>query len=99
MLKDMKSYCHLKQGQNGTRRQLEQYGEKLLCVRYRFHETRGVKIKTVELIVDERPLTAPWFKNDDLVPVSVAYDEMELMGASCATLHSCYRGSSSNCRV
>jgi len=26
MLKEMKSYCHLKAGQNGTKRLLEQYG-------------------------------------------------------------------------
>ena len=78
MLRDMKAYAHLKPGQKGTRRLTEQYGEKLLCVRYRFDETRAVKIKTVELIVDERPLTAPRFKDDDLVPVSVAYGETEL---------------------
>lgn len=33
MLKEMKSYCHLKPGQNGTKRLLEQYGDALLCVR------------------------------------------------------------------
>ena len=59
MLSKMKSYCNLKPGQDGTKRLVEQYGDKLLCVRYRFDETRGVKVKTVELIVDERPLTKP----------------------------------------
>ena len=57
---------------------MEQYGDRLLCVRYRFDETRGMKIKTVELIVDERPLTTPRFRNDDLVPIAVAYGEKEL---------------------
>lgn len=57
---------------------MEQYGKALLCVRYRFDETRGVKLKTVELVVDEKPLRTPRFKDDDLVPVHVAYDEVEL---------------------
>lgn len=78
MLGDMKAYAHLKPGQDGTKRLVEEYGDKLLCVRYRFDETRGIKIKTVELIVDERPLTKPRFRDDDLVPVHVAYDEKEL---------------------
>ena len=43
-----------------------------------FDEVRGVKLKTVELIVDERPLTKPRFKDDDLVPVRVKYGEKEL---------------------
>lgn len=78
MLKDMKTYAHLKPGQKGTRRLTEQYGDRLICVRYRFDEERGVKLKTVELIVDERPLTRPRFRDDDMVPLSVAYDETEL---------------------
>ncbi|BDV42288.1 hypothetical protein GURASL_12110 [Geotalea uraniireducens] len=55
MLKDMKSYCHLKPGQKGTQRLVEQYGDALLCVRYRCDAKRGVRLKTVELIVEERP--------------------------------------------
>jgi hypothetical protein len=78
MLKEMKAYAHLKPGQDGTKRLAAEYGDRLLCVRYRFDETRGVKIKTVELIVDERPLTKPRFKDDDLVPVRVGYDETAL---------------------
>lgn len=78
MMREMKTYAHLKPGQDGTKRLLAQYGDRLLCVRYRFDENRGVKVKTIELIVDERPLTAPRFHNDDLVPVHVGYDEQEL---------------------
>jgi len=33
MLKDMKAYAHLKPGQDGTKRLVEQYGKALLCVR------------------------------------------------------------------
>lgn len=78
MLKDMKAYAHLKPGQKGTRRLTEQYGERLLCVRYRYDELRGVKLKTVELIVDEWAPGQPRFKDDELVPLNVAYDETEL---------------------
>ena len=48
MLKDMKSYAHLKPGQKGTMRLVEKYGKALLCVRYRYDEVRDVKLKTVE---------------------------------------------------
>ena len=78
MLADMKAYGFLKPGQNGTKRLVEQYGSALLCVRYRFDEVRGVKLKTVEIIVEERPLRKPRFKDNDLVPVAVAYGEKEL---------------------
>src|SRR5665647_1811719 len=56
MLKDMKTHTHLKPGQKGTRRLVEQFGDKLLCVRYRYDEIRQVRMKTVEIIVDERPI-------------------------------------------
>jgi hypothetical protein len=35
MLKDMKTHKHLKPGQMGTKRLVEQFGDALLCVRYR----------------------------------------------------------------
>ena len=74
MLSEMKAYAHLKPGQNGTRRLQEKYGD----VRYRYDEDRGVKLKTVEIIVDEKPLRHPRYKVDDMVPVAVSYDEAEL---------------------
>jgi hypothetical protein len=78
MLKEMKAYAHLKPGQKGTLRLQEKYGDALLCVRYRYDENRGVKLKTVEIIADEKPVRLPRFKDGDVVPVSVAYGEMEL---------------------
>lgn len=51
MLKDMKSYNHLKPCQKGTKRLVEQYGEVLQCVRYRYDEKRSVRLKTVEIVV------------------------------------------------
>lgn len=78
MLKDMKSYNHLKPGQKGTRRLVEKFGDALLCVRYRYDEKRGVRLKTVEIVVEEKPVDSPRFKDGDVVPVSVNFEEMEL---------------------
>jgi hypothetical protein len=43
-------------GQNGTRKLLARYGERLVRVRYRYDAARKVRHKTVELIVE----TVPW---------------------------------------
>lgn len=79
MLKDMKSYSHVKPGQKGAMRLTEQYGDKLLCVRYRYDETRGVRLKTVEIVVEERPWQPPFrFMDEDLAPVVVGFEETTL---------------------
>jgi len=79
MLKDMKSYCHLKPGQKGTKRLVEQYGEALLCVRYRYDESRRARFKTVEIIVEERPWQPPFrFRDGDIAPIEVEFSETEL---------------------
>ena len=77
-MKDMKSYKHLKPGQKGTKRLVEQYGDALLCVRYRYDEKRGIRLKTVEVVVEERASTPSRFKDGDVVPVSVNFEELEL---------------------
>lgn len=41
-------------GQNGTKDLQRQYGDKLVCVRYRYDEKRRKRIKTIELIIDEK---------------------------------------------
>jgi hypothetical protein len=78
MLKEMKAYAHLKPGQKGTKRLQEKYGDDLLCVRYRYDDIRGVKLKIVELVVDENPLLIPRYKDNDMVPVAVAFEEEDL---------------------
>lgn len=79
MFKDMKAYAHLKPGQNGPKRLAERYGKALLCVRYRYDSARGIKLKTVEIVVEERPASLPlFFRDDDLVPVAVAFEETVL---------------------
>lgn len=79
MLSQMKSYCHVKPGQNGSKRLLEQYGDRLLCVRYRYDEVRCVRVKTVEIIVEERPWQPSFrFRDEDLAPVTVGFSETAL---------------------
>jgi len=78
MLKDKKSYKHLKPGQHGTKHLVEQYGDTLLCVRYRYDEKRGIRLKTVEIVVEEKSYMPSRFKDGDIVPVSVHFDELEL---------------------
>ena len=45
---------HLKPGQKGTKQLLAQYGDRLICVRYRYDVQRKKRLKTVELLVAER---------------------------------------------
>ncbi len=80
MLKDMKVDTHLKPGQKGTKQLLEQYGDKLLCVRYRYDQKRHVRIKTVELIVSESAVTPSSlrFSDHDIVNVIVPYTNTTL---------------------
>ncbi|WP_243374876.1 hypothetical protein [Geotalea sp. SG265] len=79
MFKDMKTQTHLKPGQKGTKRLVEQYGESLLCVRYRYDEKRGIRLKTVEIIVEEKAgKRSPRHHDEDVVPVVVAYTEKAL---------------------
>ncbi|MFK7848438.1 MAG: hypothetical protein AB8G77_24325 [Rhodothermales bacterium] len=51
----MSNVVTLRPGARGTIRLVRQYGEKLICVRYRYNPESNRRIKTVELIIDERP--------------------------------------------
>jgi len=75
----MKSHKHLKPGQKGTKRLVEKYGDSLLCVRYRYDENRGLQLKTVEIVVEEKVLrSASRYRDEDLVKIIVAYTEKAL---------------------
>ena len=43
----------LKPGQKGTRRLATRYGNRLVCVPYRYDKVKRKRYKTIELIVDE----------------------------------------------
>jgi len=46
-------------GQAGTKALLKIYGDRLVCVRYRYDRSQHKRYKTVELIVDEAPWAPP----------------------------------------
>lgn len=73
----------LKPGRSGTRDLVEQYGSRLVCVRYRYDDELGVRYKTVELIVEEKAWTPPTaqYKPTDLVHVRIAPHEGRLRDA------------------
>lgn len=46
-------------GQRGTQKLVALYGERLVCVRYRYDAASGTRYKTVELIVDQAAWAPP----------------------------------------
>ncbi len=49
----MRARSKLKSGQPGTRKLVEQYGDRLVCVRYRYDALKRRRYTTAEIIVDE----------------------------------------------
>jgi hypothetical protein len=76
----MKTRVILKPGQKGTKRLVEQYGDALLCVRYRYDAKAHKQYKTVEIIVSESEWTPPPAKYPDgtLVPLKIGINEIAL---------------------
>ncbi|MBX0329452.1 hypothetical protein K2Z83_17410 [Oscillochloris sp. ZM17-4] len=73
----MRASVKLQPGQRGTKRYVEQYGDQLFCVRYRYDRAQRKRYTTVEIIVasaDWMPKTAP----EVLVGVQVAWGEAAL---------------------
>jgi hypothetical protein len=66
---------HLKPGQKGTKQLLAQYGDRLICVRYRYDAQRKKRFKTVELLVAERDWDPPRprFADGQIVGLRVAF--------------------------
>src|SRR6266480_4058737 len=68
---------HLKPGQKGTKQLLAQYGDRLICVRYRYDVQRKKRLKTVELLVAKRD----WqprrrFADDQIVGLRVDFADV-----------------------
>lgn len=67
----------LRPGQRGTKKLVARYGDRLICVRYRYDEVRRRRYKTVELIEEE----GEWAPSEGLrrwdrwVGVRVGWDE------------------------
>jgi hypothetical protein len=80
MFRNLKVDKHLKPGQKGTKALVEKYGDSLLCVRYRKDAGRKVRVKTVEIIVEEKEYMSGSlpYRDEDIVQVMVAFSEKTL---------------------
>ena len=66
-------------GQNGTKQLLKQYGDQLVCVRYRYDKARQKRLKTIEIIVDEQDwIPGVTFPVNKRVPIKIGFEETEL---------------------
>jgi len=66
--------------QEGAKELRDQYGERLVCVRYRYDEVKKERWKTVELIIDKRAWEPPaprWF-DDTRVALQVGAAERDV---------------------
>jgi hypothetical protein len=67
-------------GQPGTKKLADQYGQDLICVRYRYDEKNKERLTTVEIIVDRQK----WILNNSKIPANkilnlkIQYGEKEL---------------------
>jgi hypothetical protein len=77
----METRLTLRPGQPGTRKLVERYGERLVCVRYVYDQASGKRHKTVELIVE----SVPWQprpralrrRDEDIVAVHIAWRDID----------------------
>ena len=60
----------LKPGDRGTTRLLREYGDRLVCVRYRFDHERNKHVTTVEIVVDERSAIEEHTTSSNQTPIS-----------------------------
>ncbi len=78
----METRLTLRPGQPGTKKLVRRYGDRLLRVRYLYDEKAERRLKTVELIVESvpwRPASRrPRRRDDEIVPVRIAYGEVDL---------------------
>ena len=79
IMKKMRTIKKVLPGKPGTKKLLEKYGEKFVCLRYRNDFNKNKRLKTVELIVDERELVLqnkiPYNK---VMYLKIEYGEIDL---------------------
>ena len=76
----MKTRLTLKPGQDGTKQELQRYGDALICIRFRYDMKSGKRLKTVELIVEATDWTPPpsQYVSDDIVTLRISASDMRL---------------------
>jgi hypothetical protein len=76
----MKTKLTLYAGNRGTKKMVDKYGDRLICVRYRYDEKSRKHYKTVDLIeeiVDWHPQD-PVPTNNTLVEIKIDWEEFDL---------------------
>lgn len=68
----MRTRLKLKPGQRGTKKLQALYGDRLICVRYRYDAENGRRLKTIELIVEEKA----WVPRDRVDEVQSCLDDV-----------------------
>lgn len=65
-------------GQPGTKKWIEKYGDKFVCLRYKYDDKSKRKIKTVELLVEEHAWQADKKRipKNKIVNVKITYGEI-----------------------
>ena len=78
----MKTKLNLKAGSKGTKKLCEKYGQRLVCVRYRYDPVKKKRYKTVELIEEETEWTPPKkdrkIESRKIVGIRVGFEETAL---------------------
>jgi len=67
----------LKPGAPGTKALLTKFGDRLVCVRYRYDEKQKRRYKTVEIILDEDDWNPPK-KKSEIIGLKIDIDETDL---------------------
>ena len=74
----MRARVKLRPGQRGTKQWFTQYGDRRVCVRYRYDAQQYKRYTTVEIIVAEGSWTPPPPAPDTIVGVRVVWGEAVL---------------------
>lgn len=78
----METRLTLRPGQNGTKKLVERFGDRLVRVRYLYDAAAGRRLKTAELIVESTPwqprVRRAQRTDDAIVAVRIAWHETDL---------------------
>lgn len=79
----MRTRVKLLPGQKGTKSLQKQYGDALVCVRYRYDEKNRRQFKTIEIIVSEKEWAPParpaaQYPESAIVPIKIGVKEKSL---------------------
>lgn len=76
----MKTRLILKPGQRGTKSLAKEYGDALLCVRFRYDAELRQRLKTVELVIERKEWAPPLprYTADTLVSLCIKAADMQM---------------------